>query len=141
MKTLHYLVRINKDSNSDWGALVLDLPGCVATGTTIDAALGRIQSAIALHLRGLREDGIKPPPHDIARLLRGAHCGWWIFMRPSRLRLDPALQVILIRIRESGRDSRHGSVAKFSAIKGYSRANFSQTDITRLGYAVRPGDA
>ena len=61
MKKLHYLVRINKSPDSDWGASVPDLPGCVATGKTIDSALRQIQSAIALHLRGLREDGIKPP--------------------------------------------------------------------------------
>jgi hypothetical protein len=36
MRKLHYLVRINKDLDSDWGASVLDLPGCVATGKTID---------------------------------------------------------------------------------------------------------
>jgi len=61
MKKLQYLVRINKDPDSDWGASVPDLPGCVATGKTIDMALRRIQGAIALHLRGLRIDGIKPP--------------------------------------------------------------------------------
>ncbi|MDZ4341218.1 MAG: type II toxin-antitoxin system HicB family antitoxin, partial [Candidatus Binatia bacterium] len=52
---------MNKDPDSDWGASVPDLPGGVATGKTIDATLRRIQGAIALHLRGLREDGIKPP--------------------------------------------------------------------------------
>jgi predicted RNase H-like HicB family nuclease len=61
VKKLQCLVCINKNSDSDWGASVPDLPGCVATGKTIDAALRRIQSAIAIHLRGLREDGIKPP--------------------------------------------------------------------------------
>jgi predicted RNase H-like HicB family nuclease len=64
MKKRQYLVRINKDLQSDWGASVPDLPGCIATGKTIDAALRRIQSAIALHLKGMREDGVKaPPPH------------------------------------------------------------------------------
>jgi predicted RNase H-like HicB family nuclease len=61
MKKRQYLVRINKDPNSDWGASVPDLPGCVATGKTIDVTLRRIERAIALHLRGLREDGITPP--------------------------------------------------------------------------------
>lgn len=61
MRKTQYLVRINKDPESDWGASVPDLPGCVATGKTIDAALRRIQTAIQLHLRGLREDGIRPP--------------------------------------------------------------------------------
>jgi len=61
MKKLQYLVRINKDLDSDWGASVPDLPGCVATGKTIDAALRRIQGAIAMHLKGMREDGVKAP--------------------------------------------------------------------------------
>ena len=41
MKRLQYLVRINRDPASDWGASVPDLPGCVATGKTIDSALRR----------------------------------------------------------------------------------------------------
>jgi predicted RNase H-like HicB family nuclease len=61
MKRLQYLVRVNKDVGSDWGASVPDLPGCVATGKTVDAALRRIERAIELHLRGMREDGQKPP--------------------------------------------------------------------------------
>lgn len=61
MKTFQYLVRINKDPQSDWGASVPDLPGCVATGKTIDSTLRRIERAIELHLRGMREDGLKIP--------------------------------------------------------------------------------
>ena len=61
MKRLRYLVRINKDADSDWGASVPDLPGCVATGKTIDSTLQRIQVAIRLHLRGMRADGVRPP--------------------------------------------------------------------------------
>lgn len=61
MKTFQYLVRINRDPQSDWGASVPDLPGCVATGKTIDSALRRIERAIELHLRGMREDGLKIP--------------------------------------------------------------------------------
>ena len=61
MKKLQYLVRISKDADSDWGASVPDLPGCVATGKTLDRAMQRIQGAIELHLRGLRDDGLKPP--------------------------------------------------------------------------------
>jgi predicted RNase H-like HicB family nuclease len=61
MKTVQYLVCIHRDPDSDWGASVPDLPGCVATGKTLDMALRRIEGAIQLHLRGLREDGIRPP--------------------------------------------------------------------------------
>ena len=61
MKKFRYLVQINKDQDSDWGASVPDLPGCVATGKTIDSALRRIQGAIELHLRGMKADGVHPP--------------------------------------------------------------------------------
>jgi predicted RNase H-like HicB family nuclease len=61
MGRVRYLVRINKDPDSDWGASVPDLPGCVATGKTIDSALRRIQAAIELHIRGMKADGIRPP--------------------------------------------------------------------------------
>ena len=61
MKRVQYLVRVNKDPESDWGASVPDLPGCVATGKTVDVALRRIERAIELHIRGMREDGQKPP--------------------------------------------------------------------------------
>lgn len=61
MKKLRYVVRINKDPDSDWGASVPDLPGCVATGKTIDAVLRRIQGAIIVHLQGMKADGARPP--------------------------------------------------------------------------------
>jgi len=61
MKRFQFLVRIDKDPRSDWGASVPDLPGCVATSRTIDGALGRIRRAIELHVESLSEDGSKPP--------------------------------------------------------------------------------
>lgn len=61
MKRVQYLVRVEKELHSDWGASVPDLPGCVATGKTIDATLRRIERAIALHLEGMRADGLTPP--------------------------------------------------------------------------------
>jgi predicted RNase H-like HicB family nuclease len=61
MGTVQYLVRINRDPDSDWGASVPDLPGCVAAGKTIDSALRRIERAIELHVRGLREDRLPVP--------------------------------------------------------------------------------
>ena len=39
VRKIQYLVRIYKDPDSDWGASVPDLPGCVSTGKTIDVAL------------------------------------------------------------------------------------------------------
>ncbi len=61
VKRIQYLVRINRDPHSDWGASVPDLPCCVATGRTVDSALCRSEQAIALHVLGLREDGLPVP--------------------------------------------------------------------------------
>jgi predicted RNase H-like HicB family nuclease len=38
-------------------AYVPDLPGCVATGASIDDVQREMREAIALHLEGMREDG------------------------------------------------------------------------------------
>lgn len=44
-----------------------DLPGCVATGATPAETKGRMQEAIDLHLRGLREDLLPiPEPSAVA---------------------------------------------------------------------------
>jgi predicted RNase H-like HicB family nuclease len=61
LSKLRYVVRIDRDPDSDWGASVLDLPGCVATGKTVDTTLRRIRPAIRMHVDGLREDGHEPP--------------------------------------------------------------------------------
>ena len=61
MRKLQYLVHVSRDSGSDSGASVPDLRGCVATGKTPDMAMRRIQAAIELHIKGLREDGLPVP--------------------------------------------------------------------------------
>jgi predicted RNase H-like HicB family nuclease len=75
MRKRRYVVVINKDPGSDWGASVPDLPGCVATGRTVDVALRRIEKAIELHVRGLLEDGLKVPlpRHRTITPRRGPH--------------------------------------------------------------------
>ena len=45
----------------NWAAYAPDLPGCVATGRTRAETLQRMREAIALHLDGLREDGMPLP--------------------------------------------------------------------------------
>ena len=57
---MRYAVVIEK-AKSNYSAYVPDLPGCVATGRTADAAEKNIRAAIRLHLRGLRADGAAIP--------------------------------------------------------------------------------
>lgn len=61
---MRYAVVIEK-AGSNYSTWVPDLPGCVATGATVAEAEQAIREAIALHLAGLREDGVPIPPPSI----------------------------------------------------------------------------
>jgi predicted RNase H-like HicB family nuclease len=51
----------------NYSAYVPDLPGCTATGATVDAVAEEILEAIRFHLDGLKEDRLPiPPPTSIA---------------------------------------------------------------------------
>lgn len=58
---MRYAIVIERASEN-FSAYVPDLPGCVATGATVEQAESEIRSAIVLHLDGLREDGLPVPP-------------------------------------------------------------------------------
>ena len=49
--------------NGNYSAYVPDLPGCVATGSSLQETERQIREAIRFHLDGLREDGqpVQPP--------------------------------------------------------------------------------
>jgi predicted RNase H-like HicB family nuclease len=51
-----------ENAGGNYSAYVPDLPGCVATGTTIQETEQAIREAIEFHLEGLREDGNPIPP-------------------------------------------------------------------------------
>ena len=49
-------------ANGNYSAYAPDLPGCVATGKTIDNVEHNMHEAIEMHLRGLIEDNLPVPP-------------------------------------------------------------------------------
>ncbi len=55
-----YAIVIEK-GEGNYAAYVPDLPGCVATGDTIEEVEREIQEAIQFHLEGLRADGLPIP--------------------------------------------------------------------------------
>jgi predicted RNase H-like HicB family nuclease len=58
---MRYAVVIEK-AGENYGAYVPDLPGCIATGATIDEAESNIREAIEMHINGMLEDGLPIPP-------------------------------------------------------------------------------
>ena len=57
MIAMRYAIVIEQ-AGTNYSAYVPDLPGCVASGSSIADVETRIREAIAFHLDGLREDGL-----------------------------------------------------------------------------------
>ena len=57
---MRYGVVIEK-AEGNYSAYVPDLPGCIATGQTVEEAEWEIREAIRFHIDGLLEDGLPVP--------------------------------------------------------------------------------
>ncbi|HEV2607264.1 MAG TPA: type II toxin-antitoxin system HicB family antitoxin [Xanthomonadaceae bacterium] len=57
---MRYAIVIEK-AEANYSAYAPDLPGCIATGATVEEAEEQMREAIAFHVEGLREDGLPVP--------------------------------------------------------------------------------
>ena len=57
---MRYAIVIEK-ADGNYSAYVPDLPGCVATGPTVESVEQDIRDAIRFHIAGLRADGLPIP--------------------------------------------------------------------------------
>ncbi len=57
---MRYAIVIEQ-AEGNYSAYVPDLPGCVATGSTLEEAEREIREAIEFHIEGLVEDGLPIP--------------------------------------------------------------------------------
>jgi predicted RNase H-like HicB family nuclease len=58
---MRYAIVIEK-APSNYAAYVPDLPGCIATGASVQETESLIREAIEFHLEGLKADGLPIPP-------------------------------------------------------------------------------
>ena len=66
---MRYAIVVEKTENN-YSAYIPDLPGCVATGFTIEEIEREIREAIEFHIEGLIEDGLPiPQPTSIVEYL------------------------------------------------------------------------
>ena len=69
-----YAIVIEKAA-TNYGGYVPDLPGCIATGATVEETERLLHEAISLHLAGMREDGIPiPEPSSVVDYLELEAC-------------------------------------------------------------------
>ncbi|HZG51486.1 MAG TPA: type II toxin-antitoxin system HicB family antitoxin [Pyrinomonadaceae bacterium] len=69
---MRYAMNIERGERN-YSAYLPDLPGCIATGKTVEEVKRRMREAVALHLRGMREDGLPiPEPISLAECVEAA---------------------------------------------------------------------
>ena len=68
---MRYPVVIHKDSDSDYGVTVPDLPGCFSAGDTLDDALQEVVEAIECHIEGMLMDEEPVPLPETVEYHRG----------------------------------------------------------------------
>jgi len=57
------------ETRTGYSAQVPDLPGCIATGQTVDQVKTRMQRAIEMHIAAMQADGEKIPEPSILELV------------------------------------------------------------------------
>jgi len=69
LNNMRYAIVVEKAGNN-YSAYAPDLPGCIATGNTVEEAEQEIREAIKFHIDGLREDGLPiPAPASVVEYL------------------------------------------------------------------------
>lgn len=69
---MRYAMIIEKGERN-YSAYLPDLPGCIATGKTLEEVKERMSGAVELHLRGMREDGLPvPEPTSLIEYIEAA---------------------------------------------------------------------
>jgi predicted RNase H-like HicB family nuclease len=56
-----YIAIVHKGAKTDFGVSFPDFPGCITAGQTVDQAKDMAQEALALHVKGMIEDGDQLP--------------------------------------------------------------------------------
>ena len=64
---------IYEPTRTGYSAYAPDLPGCIATGQTLEQTRTRMHEALEVHLNSMREDGdLIPEPTHVADMLEVA---------------------------------------------------------------------
>jgi predicted RNase H-like HicB family nuclease len=66
----NYIAVIHKEKRSDYGVSFPDFPGCITAGRDIDEAKEMAYDALALHIKGMLQEGEEvPPPSKLEDIL------------------------------------------------------------------------
>jgi predicted RNase H-like HicB family nuclease len=68
---MQYAMIVEKGERN-YSAYFPDLPGCIATGQTLEELKQAMREALELHLRGMREDGLPIPEPSLVEYVEAA---------------------------------------------------------------------
>jgi Uncharacterized conserved protein len=68
---MQYAMIVEKGERN-YSAYFPDLPGCIATGKTLEELKQAMREALELHLRGMREDGLPIPEPSLVEYVEAA---------------------------------------------------------------------
>jgi predicted RNase H-like HicB family nuclease len=120
---MEYIAYLHKDRRSDFGVSFPDFPGCVTAGKTLDEARRLAPKALALHIKGMMEDGDEIPEASTIDDLAG----------------DPALKgavAFLVKVDIGERAERFNITARRSQMEKIDR-QAEREGMTRSAYMVR----
>ena len=58
---MHRFLIVVEKAEGNYSAYSSDLPGCIATGATIEETKNNMRKAVEMHIRGLEEDRLPVP--------------------------------------------------------------------------------
>ncbi len=122
---IHYPVVIHKDTDSDYGVTVPDIPGCFSAGASIPEALQQVKEAIECHLEGLLLDNEEIPAankdHTSLAGLKEYRGGIWHLIEINLNKLDTRTKRINVTIPERtlNRMDRYVKEHRFDSRSGF----------------------
>jgi predicted RNase H-like HicB family nuclease len=120
---MEYIAYLHKDRRSDFGVSFPDFPGCVTAGKTLEEARRLAPEALALHIKGMMEDGEPVPEPSTIDDLAG----------------DPSLKgavAFLVKVDSGEKAGRFNITARRSQMEEIDRLA-EREGMTRSAYMVR----
>lgn len=128
MSLVTYAAIVEGDRAEGYSAFFPDLPGCVTAAATMAELLPAARDALALHLRGLVEDGETPPePTPLEALPRDPEV-----TEAGRLLVDVELGEATVRVNISLAPSLLSRIDAAAEARGMTRSGFLSEGARRL---------
>ena len=116
-----YIALIHKDADSDYGVSFPDLPGAVTAGVDLDDARRMAEEALALHLKGLEEDGDPiPEPSALEAVMADQENRSGVVI----LVAAPQKATRTVRVNVTVPENELDRIDRFADEHGYTRSGF-----------------